>query len=119
MFKNLDQSACALRAALVLGMVLAFPMAARAQGVEAKPEFSEATQRWLDEAVAAVRTSETGSLRMEVTVGALDSRLKLAPCAKVEPYLPPGTRLWGKTRLGLRCMGSKTCRGRRQQRERR
>jgi flagella basal body P-ring formation protein FlgA len=43
-------------------------------------------------------------LRMEVKVGALDSRLKLAPCAQVEPFVPVGTRLWGKTRLGLRCL---------------
>jgi flagella basal body P-ring formation protein FlgA len=41
---------------------------------------------------------------MEITVGELDSRLRLAPCTRVEPYLPPGTRLWGKTRLGLRCL---------------
>jgi flagella basal body P-ring formation protein FlgA len=48
--------------------------------------------------------SGTGSpLRFDVTVGALDSRLKLAACQRIEPYLPPGTRLWGKARIGLRC----------------
>ena len=41
---------------------------------------------------------------MEVSVGQLDSRLRLAACAKVEPYVPTGMRLWGKTRLGLRCV---------------
>lgn len=46
----------------------------------------------------------TGSpLRFDVTVGALDSRLKLAACQRIEPYLPSGTRLWGKARIGLRC----------------
>ena len=91
---------------VMFGWVIAFmsPMGAQAQGADANPEFLSTTQRWLDDAVAAVSTSEPGSLRMEVAVGALDSRLKLAPCAKVEPYLPPGTRLWGKTRLGLRCV---------------
>jgi flagella basal body P-ring formation protein FlgA len=58
-------------------------------------------QRWLDDAV--VRGTGVLPLRMEVSVGELDSRLKLAPCQKVEPYIAPGTRLWGKTRLGLRC----------------
>ncbi len=60
----------------------------------------ERAQAWLDQMVA-----DTGSLplRMVVEVGALDSRLKLAACERVEPYLPPGTQLWGKTRLGLRC----------------
>ena len=41
--------------------------------------------------------------RVEVEVGQLDARLRLAPCQHVEPYLPEGTRLWGRTRVGLRC----------------
>lgn len=50
--------------------------------------------------------AETGALpgmRLEVEVGALDARLKLAPCERIEPYLPNGVRLWGRTRIGLRC----------------
>ena len=43
-------------------------------------------------------------LRAELVVGALDSRLRLAPCARVEPHLPAGTRLWGRARVGLRCV---------------
>jgi flagellar basal body P-ring formation protein FlgA len=42
-------------------------------------------------------------VRVDVQVGQLDPRLRLAPCQRVDPYLPPGTRLWGKTRIGLRC----------------
>ena len=42
-------------------------------------------------------------LRVEVRVGALDARLRLAPCENVQPYLPAGTRLWGNARIGLRC----------------
>lgn len=45
----------------------------------------------------------TGAPRLEVSVGQLDPRLRLAPCARVEPYLPDGMRLWGKARIGLRC----------------
>ncbi len=41
--------------------------------------------------------------RIEVSVGALDARLRLAPCQRVEPYLPDGMRLWGRSRIGLRC----------------
>jgi flagella basal body P-ring formation protein FlgA len=62
------------------------------------------TQAWLDRTVEAARPAGAAPLRMEVSVGALDSRLTLAPCATVEPYIPPGMRLWGKTRLGLRCI---------------
>jgi len=65
------------------------------------------TQRWLDDALA--RNQSGGlPLRMEVSVGTLDSRLRLAPCARVEPYLPAGSRLWGRTRLGLRCVEGAT-----------
>ncbi len=42
--------------------------------------------------------------RVQVQVGALDPRLKLAPCASVQPYLPPGLQMWGRTRIGLRCL---------------
>lgn len=52
----------------------------------------------------AVQAGAVSGLRLEVQVGALDRRLRLAPCARVEPYLPAGTRLWGKTRIGLRCV---------------
>jgi flagella basal body P-ring formation protein FlgA len=41
--------------------------------------------------------------RLEVEVGSLDPRLKLAPCARITPYLPNGMRLWGRARVGLRC----------------
>lgn len=41
--------------------------------------------------------------RVLVEAGNLDPRLTLAPCARVEPYLPAGTPTWGHTRLGLRC----------------
>lgn len=56
-------------------------------------------------AIDGTRTLDAAAhgLRVEVLVGALDARLRLAPCQRVEPYLAPGTRLWGKTRVGLRC----------------
>jgi flagellar basal body P-ring formation protein FlgA len=43
-------------------------------------------------------------LRVEVRIGRLDPRLKLAPCTQVQPYLPEGVRLWGAARIGLRCL---------------
>lgn len=42
-------------------------------------------------------------MRLEIEVGTLDPRLRLAHCERIEPYLPNGTRLWGHTRIGLRC----------------
>ncbi len=66
------------------------------------------SQRWVDEALHQVQAGGAMPLRMEVEVGALDSRLRLAPCERVEPYLPTGARLWGRTRLGLRCVQGTT-----------
>lgn len=60
------------------------------------------TQSWLDQSLAAQETQLP--LRMEVLLGQLDPRLKLAPCQRTELYLPPGTRLWGQTRVGIRCV---------------
>lgn len=41
--------------------------------------------------------------RVEVAVGELDPRLRLAPCHRIEPFVPPGQRLWGRSKIGLRC----------------
>ncbi|MBP6850526.1 MAG: flagellar basal body P-ring formation protein FlgA [Rhodoferax sp.] len=78
-----------------------------AQAQDAGASLLKDTQAWLDQAVASARPAGAAPLRLVVTVGALDSRLTLAPCAQVEPYLPPGMRLWGKARLGLRCTDGK------------
>lgn len=42
--------------------------------------------------------------RAELSVGQIDPRMRLAPCARIEPYLLPGTRLWGRTTIGVRCV---------------
>jgi flagella basal body P-ring formation protein FlgA len=82
---------------------VAWAQQAPAQGAEVAPEFAATTQQWLDDAVAKSQAASSSPLRMEVSVGTLDSRLRLAPCTHVEPYIPVGMRLWGRTRLGLRC----------------
>ncbi|MBU1443362.1 MAG: flagellar basal body P-ring formation chaperone FlgA [Gammaproteobacteria bacterium] len=73
-------------------------------GAGVTPEFIASTQHWLDDAVAKAQSASATPLRMEVSIGSLDSRLRLAPCTRVEPYIPVGLRLWGRTRLGLRCV---------------
>lgn len=50
----------------------------------------------------------TDGTRVEVEVGSLDPRLKLAPCQEIQPYLPANARLWGKSRIGLRCASGPT-----------
>lgn len=52
---------------------------------------------------AAAKDAALGVSRVDISVGTLDKRLRLAPCQRIEPYLPPNAKLWGKTRIGLRC----------------
>jgi flagella basal body P-ring formation protein FlgA len=47
-------------------------------------------------------------MRVEIEAGRLDPRLRLAPCERIEPYLPPGARAWGRSRVGLRCVQGST-----------
>ena len=95
--------ACALGVLALAGSGAALAQAAPDPGTDLGP----LTQRWLDDAMS--RNQAAGlPLRMEVSVGSLDSRLRLAPCARVEPYLPTGAKLWGRTRLGLRCVEGPT-----------
>lgn len=49
---------------------------------------------------------ETRSLsgRVSVQVGGLDERLVLPACGVLEPFLPPGQRLWGSASVGVRCV---------------
>lgn len=48
------------------------------------------------------------SQRPEITAGKLDSRLKLKNCSNaLQGFLPKGSRVIGKTTVGVRCNGSK------------
>lgn len=59
--------------------------------------------RLVQGAAAVVWGESAQPPRIEVQVGKLDARLRLAPCTQVLPYLPAGTRPIGRTRIGLRC----------------
>ncbi|MEI8030212.1 MAG: flagellar basal body P-ring formation chaperone FlgA [Comamonadaceae bacterium] len=45
--------------------------------------------------------------KVSLTIGAIDTRLTLAPCPNPEAFMPTGARLWGSTNVGVRCNGSK------------
>lgn len=84
--------------------LLAVLPSATVQAQDPPEGYGALVEGWLQTATAAAQNNGAMTLRMEVKVGSLDSRLRLAACANVEPYLPPGTRLWGRTRIGLRCV---------------
>ena len=98
--------ASGLAAAWVLGAAL-LCVTSTVQAQDGAAQLSQIGQRFVNEALHQ-DNNEAGKnklpLRMEVQMGQLDSRLRLAACARVEPYLPAGSRLWGRTRLGLRCV---------------
>lgn len=95
-----------VRAIALAGLCLAPLWPAAAQNADAANAGLEQMARdFLQPALGQALGTEAGiSLRPEIVMGSLDSRLRLAPCAAIEPYLPPGTRLWGRSRVGLRCV---------------
>lgn len=104
-----------LRRALALFVMLLSAAAAPAQtaagndapavdGSALTSELSEQVRRLALEA----SHSAPGAPRVEVSVGHLDARLRLAPCQQVQAYVPDGVRLWGKSRVGLRCVQGPT-----------
>ncbi len=95
---KLRHYAVALSAVASMG---AAPVWAQEQGTV---ELQAMAQRWVNEAVPKAQKLESRALRMEGVVGALDSRVKLAACANIEAYVPPGSRLWGRSRVGMRCV---------------
>ncbi len=94
---------CAAALAWALGLVMSAAQALAPSGSDGAPAgdamLAERVQQLAHE---AVRRS-AADMRVQIEVGHLDPRLKLAPCARITPFVPTGARLWGATRVGLRC----------------
>ena len=80
-------------------LLAALAMPAVAQGLS--PQVLAQVQQL---ALAGATVGAPPQARVDVQVGMLDPRYKLAPCAQVQPYLPAGLQMWGRTRIGLRCV---------------
>jgi flagella basal body P-ring formation protein FlgA len=52
---------------------------------------------------SAATADQARGVRVDVKVGKLDPRLRLAPCQHIATYLPAGLPVWGATRIGMRC----------------
>jgi len=91
-------------AALLGGMVHGAAWAQAAASPEAQSGLDASLEQQVRQlALDGTRAATPGMPRVEIGVGQLDPRLRLAPCQHVDPYVPDGMRLWGKTRIGLRC----------------
>ncbi len=64
----------------------------------------ELTERVRSLVMPAVQLPGGTPARLEVQVGALDPRLRLAPCKRIEPQLPPRAAPWGRSQVALRCV---------------
>lgn len=74
-------------------------------GAQTQNDLNHFASQWINEALEqSPANSGTTTLRPEIQIGRLDPRLQLAPCARIEPYLPRGTQLWGRTKVGLKCL---------------
>jgi flagellar basal body P-ring formation protein FlgA len=65
--------------------------------IAAQPGSADSIQMLLERETAGVQG------RVEIVVGQLDTRTTLAACEKIEMFLPPGTRAWGRINVGMRC----------------
>jgi flagellar basal body P-ring formation protein FlgA len=62
-------------------------------------EWSQLLQRSIRQ-----ENSLSQDVKIDIKIGELDPRLALAPCQKIEPFIPQGTKLWGKTVIGIKCL---------------
>jgi flagella basal body P-ring formation protein FlgA len=94
----------AVSPALVLAFCVSVPLAARADAVRPDQNVTNAIAE-IERSLKSFVESETQRLpgRVEIAFGRLDARMQLAPCQRIEPYVPSGARLWGRSSIGLRC----------------
>jgi flagella basal body P-ring formation protein FlgA len=62
----------------------------------------------MDDAVLRFVRNRTEGIagRVEIQVDAQDARVRPLACESFEPFLPSGSRLWGRTTVGVRCAGA-------------
>ena len=46
--------------------------------------------------------------KVSYNIGKIVAGTQLSPCTAFEPFLPAGSRLWGKSTVGVRCLGPTT-----------
>lgn len=71
-----------------------------ANGWQDLPQLRQLATHWLQQQTTGLPG------QVNVQVGAIDPKLKLANCVAPDVFLPAGSRAWGKTSLGIRCAES-------------
>lgn len=72
---------------------------------EQKPAAQYQETSLIKNAVENFIYSQTATLPGQITVNVdnIDRHLNLAKCPELEPFMPAGGRLWGRTSVGVRC----------------
>lgn len=107
--------ACAWLAASLLGAIAGTPAMAADTG-PAPNLRTGPLQHWVEQAASATWSARLPAgasaasdaadpgLRVEVQLGRLNPGLRLAACERIEPFVPPNARLWGRSHIGVRCV---------------
>ncbi len=71
----------------------------------AQPAAARTDAAVLQQTVEQFLQVQTGGLpgKVGLSVGPIEPRLSLGPCAAPEAFLMPGARAWGRTTVGVRC----------------
>ncbi|MBS0308702.1 MAG: flagellar basal body P-ring formation protein FlgA [Proteobacteria bacterium] len=79
-------------------------VSAAAQQAPVAPQTYQDTTA-LHQTVEQFLQTQTAGLpgQVSVTVNQFDTRLRLVACAAPQPFMPPGSRVWGRTTVGVRC----------------
>jgi flagellar basal body P-ring formation protein FlgA len=82
-------------------LCLLIPAILTARTAAAGMEESRAIRTAVDAFVRAQTENLPG--HVEVKSGLVDPQLKFTQCEQLEVFLPPGSKLWGNTTVGVRC----------------
>lgn len=61
------------------------------------------TPRSVPRMAGGEQVGEVAVQRIEVALGQADGRLRLSPCEEAVVFVPATVKLWGRSRIGLRC----------------
>jgi len=90
----------ALFGGLFMAVICFFSFAHAAPGQFVKQDLAVLKNK-VEEFLVTQTTGYPGKVTVSAT--AIDPNLKVAECASPEVFLPPGSRAWGKTSVGVRC----------------
>lgn len=93
--------AIAVLAALLFLLPSPAPAASAAANRQGQQPLAQSAQARIEEFVRAQLGSQ---YRVELRFARSSPQQRLQACARIEPFLAPGTRLWGRTSIGVRCV---------------